>query len=110
VSYQFEINTRFYKVVAASGMETNDYVPDNGQKIFIVNAGVSSSEVPDTAASIIWDPTGTPEIIISSYGEIVQENIDKTFVGDGTKILRICLINDLTEPANMGAFYQAVKL
>jgi len=110
MSFVFDINKRIYKNVAASSAETLDYTPTNGEEMFLVNAGVSSSQVPATVACIVWDPAGTPEIVMSSYGESHHENINKTYIGDGTKVMRICLTNDLTEPAHMGGYFQAVKL
>ena len=110
MSYLYDINERFYKVVAASSSETDDYVPANGENVFLVNAGLSSSTAPQTSTCIIWDADGTPEVVVSSYGEVSQDNINKTFVGDGVKVMRICLTNDLTESTYMGGFWQADKI
>ena len=103
----FDINQRFYKQIAASTAETSDYIPANGEQVFVINMGISSSSIPDTTGCVVWDPDGTPDILISSYGEIVHYNVGILRVGDGVKKLQICLTNDLTEPAFMGAFYQA---
>lgn len=106
----FDKNERFYKQVPASSSEQYDYVPANGEKLRIINVGVSSSSIPDTTACIAWDAAGTPDIIISSYGEAKHQDIIKDVVGDGIKILRINLTNDLTEPTYMGGFWQGIIL
>lgn len=107
---RFDINQRLYKQVQPNTSESLDYVPASGERIFIVNIGVSSSAVPDTVACIAWDPDGVTEIILSSYSEALHKDVNQEFVGDGIKKLRIYLSNDLTEPAYMGGFIQGVKL
>ena len=109
MSFLFSKSRRFYKQVAASTTETDEYVPAIGEEIFIVNAGCSSSSAPQTVVVIIWDATGTPDIIMTSYGESTHTNINKTIIGDGTKILRISLTNDLTEPTYLGGFWQGTE-
>ena len=102
MSQIFDLSQRLYKNVGASSSEQLDYVPANGQKVFMVNMGLSSSQVPDTAACIVWDADGTPELLMTSYSEIVHNNVNITIIGDAVKILRIHLTNDLNEPAYMG--------
>ena len=109
-SESYDINQRLYKQVAASTTETSDYIPASGETIRIINIGVSSSSVPNTVAYIAWDADGTPEILLSSYGEASQRNVHIDLVGDGVKIIRINLTNDLAEPTYLGAFWQAVKI
>ena len=104
---KYDLNKRLYTQVEGSTTETLDYVPAAGEKILFVNFGCSSSAVPSTAACVVWDPDGTPEVLISSYSEIIHVNVGIEKLGDGVKIVRICLTNDLTEPASMGAFWQA---
>ena len=106
MSFIFDIHERFYRQVSASTTETSDYIPADGEKVFLVNAGVSSSSAPQTVVHICWDAGGTPQILISSYGEANHHGINETFIGDGIKILRISLINDLTEPSFLGAFWE----
>jgi hypothetical protein len=91
-------------------METQDYIPANGETVLFINLGVSSSAIPDTLVCIIWDPDGDNEIIVSSYGEVYQTNVEVQKVGDGVKKVRICLQNDLTEPAYLGAFWQGTTI
>lgn len=110
MSFVFDISQRFYKHVAASSTETLEYVPADGEKMFLVNAGVSSSSAPQTVVHIDWDPDGSPEVIISSYGEANHSNINRTYIGDGVKKMRINLVNDLAEPSFLGAFWEAEKI
>ncbi len=109
MSFTFSKGKRFYKQVAGSTTETEDYIPASGEKIFIVNLGCSSSSTPDTVTCIVWDADGTPEILMSSYNEARHDNVNIEIVGDGIKVLRICLINDLTEPTYMGGFWEGTE-
>ena len=110
MSYLYDISERFYRHVAASTTETSDYIPADGENVYVVNAGVSSSTAPATVAHVCWDADGTPEIVISSYGEANHTEINKTYVGDGVKVMRVSLVNDLTEPSYLGAYWEAEKL
>ena len=104
---KFDINQRLYNLVAASSQETLDYTPANGEEFVIVSAGGNSSHEPETVICIVWDPGGAQqEIILTTYKDTVQNNISKTFTGDGTRVLRIQLTNDLTEATYLGGFVQ----
>lgn len=107
---KYDLNKRFYKNVAASTSEASDYIPADGERLLLVNVGVSSSSVPSTVVCILWDPAGDNEVIISGHSETAQRDVDIELIGDGIKILRMCLVNDLTEPTYMGAFAQGVIL
>jgi hypothetical protein len=105
--YKFDINQRMYKNVAASSSENLDWTPANGQQFVIIRAGADSSSTPDTNVCIVWDPGGgSQEIILSTYRDAAHENINKTFTGDGSKVLRIMLVNDLTETSYLGGYVQ----
>ena len=106
MSYRYGLNKRFYSLVPASTSLSQDYVPADGEIIYLVNAGASASSAPQTTTAIIWDADGDPEYLLSTYNETNQSNINLTLTGDGVKILRIRLINDLTEVAYLGAFWQ----
>lgn len=104
---KFDVNLRLYKLVAASTQETADYTPSNGESIVVVNAGGDSSDTPDSAVCIVWDPGGAQqEIIISTYRDAKHHNISKIFEGDGTRVLRVQLTNDLAEATYLGGFVQ----
>ena len=111
MAFRYDINQRLYKFVAANTSETLDYTPANGEKILIERAGGSSSTTPDTTVCVVWDPGGgEQEILVSTYRDTLHEGIDKEFTGDGSKVLQICLTNDLSESSHMGGFVQAVKI
>ena len=110
MSFLYSVNERHYKNVAASTTDTFDYTPANGEELFVANAGLSSSSSPDTSVCLVWDALGTPQILMSTYNEAFHHDINLTFIGDGTKVMRLCLTNDLTEPTYLGGFWQAMIL
>ena len=106
MSFVFDKGNRLYKQVGANSSESLDYVPADGEILLIANMGISSSSSPETVGCVAWDADGTPDILISSYSEIVHQSVYRQITGDGTKILRITLTNDLSEPVYMGGFWQ----
>ena len=108
---KFDINLRLYKLVSASSQETSDYTPANGEEIVVVNAGGDSSDTPDSAVCVVWDPGGAQqEILLTTYRDAKHQNISKIFTGDGTRVLRVQLTNDLAEATYMGGFVQGETL
>ena len=71
---------------------------------------VSAANSPETTACIAWDAAGTPDIIISTYGDAINNNLHEEFTGDGTKILRINLSNDHTESVYIGGYWEGQLL
>ena len=111
LTFKYSINQRFYKNVDSSSSESLDYTPANGEKFVVMRAGGNSADNPDTNICIVFDPGGaSQEIIFSTYHDSIHENINKEFTGDGVKVLRIILTNDLTESSYLGGFVQAEKL
>ena len=102
-----DINQRLFKNVAANSSEQIDYTPANGEKLRVTRLGGDSSETPDTNVCVVWDPAGTPDILFSTYRDAVHEDVFKEFTGDGTKVLRILLTNDLGTTSYLGGFVQA---
>jgi hypothetical protein len=108
MSFKFDINQRFYKLVSASSSENLDYTPANDEKIIVVNAGGDCSNTPETSVCIVWDPGGSEqEIILSTYRDAKHHSIGKEYTGNGTRKLRINLVNDLGEATYLGGFVQA---
>lgn len=89
--------------VAAATVEQLDYVPGNGIEILIEEIGSSSGSIPDTKVSIIWDPDGSPDLILSTHDGITQSS-QKKVTGDGTKKLRIQLENNSISTQAMGGY------
>lgn len=106
MSFIYDLHKRIYKNVAASSTVTLDYVVPDGEILSIDVIGLNSSAAPDTSTCLVWDALGTPEIVLSSYGDVLQPNLNLEFLGDGVKVLRIVLANDLTEPTYMGGYWQ----
>lgn len=106
MSFNYGQGDRFYKLVPANNSESQDVIPTDGQKIQIVNMGISSSSSPDTVGCIVWDAEGDPEVLISSHSEIVHSNVNIEIIGNGVKKLRIHLSNDLSEDTYMGGFWE----
>ena len=105
---RYAINERFYRNVSASTTETSDYTPANGEKILVIRAGANCADTPDTNICIVWDPGGAQqEIIMSCYRDVNHEDIAKEYTGDGTRVLRIQLVNDTAESSYMGGYVQA---
>lgn len=93
--------------VAASSSEDLDYTPPDGQMFVVVNAGGDSADSPGSNCCIVWDPGGTEqEIILSTYRDAKHQDIGKIFTGDGARVLRILLTNDLNEATYIGGFWQ----
>ena len=108
---KFDINLRLYKLVAASSSDSLDYTPADGESLVVVNAGGSSCNSPDSNVCVVWDPGGgQQEIILSTYRDTKQQDIGKIFTGDGTRVLRILITNDLAEAAYLGGYVQAENL
>ena len=105
---KFDINQRIYKLVAASTSEDLDYTPPNGQTFVVVNAGGDTADSAGTnSCLIVWDPGGIEqEIILSTYRDAKIQDIGKIFTGDGARVLRILLTNDLNEATYIGGFWQ----
>jgi hypothetical protein len=107
----FEINERLYKSVANGVAETKDYIIPSGKTLRIIRMGANSSSTDKTNACIVWDPGGaSQEIHLSTYSDVIVENVGIEITGDGVKVLRINLTNDCTSNYYLGAWYQGVLL
>ena len=105
---KFDINVRLHKLVAASSSDSKDYTPADGQSFVVVNAGGSSCNSSDSNICVVWDPDGAEqEIILTTYRDTKELNIGQIFTGDGTRVLRVVITNDLTEEAYLGGYVQA---
>ena len=108
MTIKYDVNKRLYKNVAASSSETLDYVPADGEQLLVMVLGGDSSSSPETNCCVLWDQGGgAQEILFSTYADAKQENVHHLIIGDGVKILRIMLQNDLTESVLIGAYWQA---
>lgn len=101
------IERRFYKMMSAASSENDDYVIASGVILDIREVGGNAAAVASTEVSIIWDPAGANEILMSTHGDALQ-SIQKSVTGDGSKILRIRLVNDQLSSDTLGAFWRGV--
>jgi hypothetical protein len=88
------VERRFYRIVAPHSSLTDDYVIPNGNTLKINEMGGSLDGSSDTRIEIIWDPLGTPEYLYAAYQHSPSQRSIRELVGDGTKILRLHLVND----------------
>ena len=94
---------RQYQSVAGSSTVTVDFTPADGQVINLSEIGASAADESSSRSELLWDATGTPEIIVSTVREVVQRT-NKQIIGNGSKILRIKLINNGLTSKTLGAY------
>ena len=64
-----------------------------------------ASAVLSTEVTITWNPAGTPDIIFMTHGD-ADHKCNKSFVGNGVKVLRIKLVNDQIVTDVLGGFWK----
>ena len=99
------IENRYYKQVAGNDTEQSDWVIPSGKKFYMTQIGGDSCYHTDVKVEIIWDATGTPEILFSTHGDNIVPVANREFIGDGSKVIRILLTNDTEASQTIGAFY-----
>ena len=87
-------NDRFFKSVAANTTDTQDYTVANGDVLRIGVAYGQAGMSPDTAVAVIWDEAGADTMLFCSHASGIDEYVDFTVTGDGTKKLTLKLINN----------------
>lgn len=100
------LDQTLYKQVAANGSETDDYTPAGGERVCLSYIGGNGCADPQAYVAVIWDPTGTPEILFATHGD-ASRPAERELVGDGSKKLRILLKNETATPQTIGAWYVA---
>jgi len=102
---QVVVDQRLYQEVAASTTVTQDYVVPNGSVMTLMEIGGSASPPAlDTHIEIIWDPAGTNKLLIATYSDAVQMTLQQ-FTGNGTKVMRIKLVNTDLTAKFLGAYF-----
>ena len=94
---------RYYAAVTGNTTSTSDYTPANGEELSLEILGGDASQSTDVKIEITWDPAGTPELLFSTHGSN-QCHTTKVFTGNGTKVLRISLVNDSDVTETIGGF------
>jgi len=98
------IETRFYKQVASSSVETNECILASNEKIYLTEFGGNAVYSKDVKVEIIWDTT----ILLATHGDTVQKTAEE-LIGDGIKILKIVLTNDSEQAETVGGYYMGEK-
>ena len=93
-----------YAEVAAMSEANYDYIVPSGNKFLIDEVGATPAD-DENLVELIWDATGTPEIILSTNKEASQRR-SVELSGDGVKILRIRLVNNKLVSKTMGGYAQ----
>ena len=102
-------NDEAFESVAAYSTTTRDQVIPNGETWQVSEFQGSAAYSPDASAKVIWDRTGTPDVLASTHG-------DATFIlmrncaGDGTKKLSIVLDNQTANEQLLGGKYIATRV
>ena len=102
-----------YTEVATITEETDEVVIPNGETWEIQEFSGFANESRDAHVCLIWDygEGKTNEIVALSHGTLKGKIIGRQLVGDGIKILAICLRNDeLSGTERLGAEYLARKI
>lgn len=97
--------TRHYKTVSGYSSDSNDYVIENGKKLLLEIFGGCAVLSNDIKVEIIWDATGTPEILFVTHGVVPEQHTIRELEGNGTKKLRIKLINDSSQTETFGGHW-----
>lgn len=96
----------FYRSVSAASSQNDDYVVPSGKTLNLTQVGGNASAVPSTEVAIIWDPAGANELIYMTHGDGIVNIASKNLAGNGTKVLRIRLINDQLSSDSLGGFWK----
>jgi len=94
--------SKFQNVNASTTVNT-DFVPSDGQKIYLRKLSTQAPSNGSAKGYLIWDPSGENRIIDSWTGDKVidfPEETDFILIGDGNKILRLQLQNTATLSAS----------
>src|SRR3990172_6126356 len=84
---------RKYQVVNGNTTVNSDHIIPNGKTLYISEFGGNAVQKDNVMVKIIFDPSGSNETLVSTTGDTVQ-NSNRSFLGDGVKIMRISLINN----------------
>ena len=95
-----------YANVPANDTVTEDYTPANGENLQMCCAGGNAALTPDTVAAVIWDEGGAAEkVLFSTHGDFEKSCAD-LLTGDGSKKLRIKLVNNQDTSDYLGAYWR----
>ncbi len=87
------VERRHYQSVNAASSSNSDYVIPDGNSFTLRELGGDAAFESTSYIQVIWDPAGENKILLSTAGSAVQ-NSNYQITGDGTKVLRIRLVNN----------------
>lgn len=94
------INKRFYKLVSEGSVEEDILAVASGKDLYVKDIGGSSVYSNDVKVELVWGN----EIVFATHGDSYQI-VDKHFIGDGTKTMKIRLVNDSSIAETIGLYY-----
>jgi hypothetical protein len=95
--------------VGALSEEVDDTIIPDGETWEVFEFQGVASYLDDTASCLVWDATGTPELLECTHGDGSFEP-EFSCVGDGVKVLRISLQNDTNTGRVMSGKWKARKI
>lgn len=100
---------RQYKSVSALTTDNTDYTVPDGTTFIVTSLGGNSPTAASlTNMQIIWDPAGANQMLFGTYSAGFQCFLNLTFVGDGSKVMRIKLVNNDVSARIIGGFIAGV--
>jgi hypothetical protein len=101
--------TTVAKTVNGNTTDWTDVIVPNGETWVVRGAEAAGPDLDGTNMAIVWDRTGTPEVLFLSYGTSSQA-VEKSVVGNGTKRLSIRLQNKSLLALDLFCRYHAEKV
>lgn len=99
------VEQRHYQSVGASSSSNLDYVVPDGDSLTIKEMGGDGVFEANSYVQLIWDPAGENKILLSTAGSAVQSS-NYQVTGNGTKVLRIRLVNNnALEARQLGGYF-----
>jgi hypothetical protein len=102
------VEKRAYQLIPANSQVNVDYVVPNGQALEVQKMVLNTPTVNAETAVICWDPTGANIILMSCSGN-AEGSYAGSFAGDGSKVVRITLINTASIDQYMGAYFTGLQ-
>jgi len=100
---------RLVKAVSSYSSEYLDYIPANGKVITFSEFGGTAPNDNNIKSEIIWDVSGTPELLFATHGPATQHSV-KQITGNGTKILRLKIVNETSQTETCSVYFLAKEV
>ena len=93
---------RKYQTVDPNSSATDEYQPNNGERISFIEFGGNAIGHIDVKVEILWDS----EIMFCTHNDSMQHP-EKQIEGDGTKKVIIKLTNETEQSETIGGYWKA---